>query len=209
MRPFFADYYSGGGQPEGTDGPAPAVMTNPKQRLVTPWIMNTNFSNVGSSLDAPAQTVTANRKWQYLMNPQFASAGAAADRPCFTLIARMDKRPPQLVTAEADGKELPSFIRLEDETLVYEIYPEDTPMLVQIKEFMALYGLVDIRMRMLRIPELMRIMGFPENYVLIGTQGEQKKFIGNAVEVNMARVLCEALVAKLYELNIVPQRFAA
>ena len=60
-----------------------------------------------------------------------------------------------------------------------------------------------------RIPELMRIMGFPENYVLIGTQGEQKKFIGNAVEVNMARVLCEALVAKLYELNIVPQRFSA
>ena len=171
--------------------------------------MNTNFSNVGSSLDAPAQTVTANRKWQYLMNPQFASAGTATDRPCFTLIARMDKRPPRLVTAVADGKELPSFIRLEDETLVYEIYPEDTPMLGQIKEFMALYGLVDIRMRMLRIPELKRIMGFPENYVLIGTQEEQKKFIGNAVEVNMARVLCEALVMKLYELNIVPQRFAA
>lgn len=209
VRPFFANYYSGGGQTSGTDGPAPAVMTNPKQRLVTPWIMNTNFSNVGSSLDAPAQTVPANRKWQYLMNPQFASAGAATDRPCFTLIARMDKRPSRLVTAEADGEALPSFIRLEDETLVYEIYPEDTPMLVQIKEFMALYGLVDIRMRMLRIPELMRIMGFPENYVLIGTQGEQKKFIGNAVEVNMARVLCEALVAKLYELNIVPQRFAA
>ena len=209
VRPFFANYYSGGGQTSGTDGPAPAVMTNPKQRLVTPWIMNTNFSNVGSSLDAPAQTATANRKWQYLMNPQFASAGAATDRPCFTLIARMDKRPPRLVTAVADGEALPSFIRLEDETLVYEIYPEDTPMLVQIKEFMALYGLVDIRMRMLRIPELKRIMGFPENYVLIGTQEEQKKFIGNAVEVNMARVLCEALVAKLYELNIVPQRFAA
>ena len=209
VRPFFANYYSGGGQTAGTDSPSPAVMTNPKQRIVMPWIMNTNFSNVGSSLDVPAQTVTANRKWQYLMNPQFASAGAATDRPCFTLIARMDKRPPRLVTAVADGKELPSFIRLEDETLVYEIYPEDTPMLVRIKEFMALYGLVDIRMRMLRIPELMRIMGFPENYVLIGTQEEQKKFIGNAVEVNMARVLCEALVAKLYELNIVPQRFAA
>ena len=97
--------------------------------------------------------MTANRKGQYLMNPQFASTGAATDRPCFTLIARMDKRPPRLVTAEADGEELPSFIRLEDETLVYEIYPEDTPMLVQIKEFMALYGLVDIRMRMLRIPD--------------------------------------------------------
>lgn len=39
---------------------------------------------------------------------------------------------------------------------------------------MALYGIVDIKMRMLRIPELKRIMGFPENYVLIGTQADQK-----------------------------------
>ena len=42
-------------------------------------------------------------------------------------------------------------------------------------------------------------MGFPEDYVLIGTQAEQKKFIGNAVEVNMSRVLCEALCMKLSE----------
>lgn len=63
VRPFFANYYSGGGQTAGTDSPSPAVMTNPKQRIVMPWIMNTNFSNVGSSLDVPAQTVTANRKW--------------------------------------------------------------------------------------------------------------------------------------------------
>lgn len=28
-------------------------------------------------------------------------------------------------------------------------------------------------------------------------QAEQKKFIGNAVEVNMSRVLCEALCEKL------------
>jgi len=40
-------------------------------------------------------------------------------------------------------------------------------------------------------------MGFPENYTLIGTQAEQKKFIGNAVEVNMSRVLCEALSKRL------------
>lgn len=45
-----------------------------------------------------------------------------------------------------------------------------------------------------------RIMGFPSDYTLIGTQAEQKKFIGNAVEVNMARVLCEALCKTLIEL---------
>lgn len=62
---------------------------------------------------------------------------------------------------------------------------------------MAAYGIIDIKMRMLKIIELKRIMGFPEDYILVGTQAEQKKFIGNAVEVNMSRVLCEALSRRL------------
>ena len=70
-------------------------------------------------------------------------------------------------------------------------------MTAKIKEFMTLYGIVDIKMRMLKIPELKKIMGFPEDYVLVGTQADQKKFIGNAVEVNMARVLCEDLCKRL------------
>ena len=78
-----------------------------------------------------------------------------------------------------------------------EVYDTDSPATIRIKEFMAMYGIADMRMRMLRIPELKRIMGFPEDYTLIGTQAEQKKFIGNAVEVNMARVLCEALCKKI------------
>ena len=62
---------------------------------------------------------------------------------------------------------------------------------------MAEYGIIDIKMRMLKIGELKRIMGFPDTYILIGTQAEQKKYIGNAVEVNMSRVLCEALSHRL------------
>lgn len=54
---------------------------------------------------------------------------------------------------------------------------------------------------MLKVSELKKIMGFPENYILVGTQSEQKKFIGNAVEVNMSRVLCEALSKRLLEMN--------
>lgn len=150
---------------------------------VKPWIMNTNYGNIGSSINEPSQTITANRKWHYLMNPQFACQGGSIDKPCFTLIARMDKMPPYLVSTK--------------EGLAIEVYETDSPATIQIKEFMALYGIADIRMRMLRIPELKRIMGFPEDYTLIGTQAEQKKFIGNAVEVNMARVLCEALFEKL------------
>ena len=66
---------------------------------------------------------------------------------------------------------------------------------------MKLYGIADIYMRMFKISEMKRIMGFPEDYILVGTQSEQKKFIGNAVEVNMARVLCEAIVSKLVEMK--------
>lgn len=69
----------------------------------------------------------------------------------------------------------------------------------KIKEFMALYCITDIKMRMLKISELKAIMGFPPDYVLVGTQSEQKKYIGNAVEVNMSRVLCEALAERLEE----------
>lgn len=47
------------------------------------------------------------------------------------------------------------------------------------------------------IDELKLIMGFPEDYELIGTQADQKKFIGNAVEVTIARKWCEALCAEL------------
>lgn len=74
-----------------------------------------------------------------------------------------------------------------------EIYETDSPMTVKIKVFMALYNIIDITMRMLKIAELKLIMGFPEDYVLIGTQADQKKFIGNAVEVTIARKWCEAL----------------
>jgi DNA (cytosine-5)-methyltransferase 1 len=182
----FLDMQYGNGTPASIEVPACTVTTNPKFSLVTckPWIMNTNFSNVGSSIEDPAQTVTANRKWHYLMNPQFNSAGGSVDNPCFTLIARMDKMPPYLIATET-GR------------VAIEIYDTDSPMTRKIKEFMAMYGIVDIKMRMLRIPELKKIMGFPEDYTLVGSQADQKKFIGNAVEVNMARVLCEALARKI------------
>lgn len=224
VSPFFMNQYSGGGQVSDVNSPCPAVTTTPKQNLITPrfmdqqygqskptslqrplgritanpkynlvsckpWIMNTAFSNIGSSIEEPSQTITANRKWHYLMNPQFQSAGGSVDNPCFTLIARMDKMPPYLVATETGQ-------------VAIEIYETDSPMTVKIKEFMALYGIVDIKMRMLRIPELKRIMGFPEDYVLVGTQADQKKFIGNAVEVTQARRNTEALCEKLRELRL-------
>ncbi len=163
VTPFIANEYSGGGQLSSVEGVCPAVLTNPKQKLVSVS--------------------------HFLLNPQFCSAGSSIDSPCFTLIARMDKRPP-------------SFVSVKHGALDIAIYDTDSPMTVKIKQFMAMYGIVDIKMRMLVVDELKLIMGFPEDYVLIGTQAEQKKFIGNAVEVTTARKWCEALCAGLRDFNI-------
>lgn len=197
----FLDMQYGNGTPSDVNTPAPTITVNPKHHLVSPkWIANTNFKNIGSSIDDPAQTITANHKWHYLMNPQFQSKGGSVDRPCFTLIARMDKQPPYLIEASTKQNSTPSFVKIDGNHIIYEIYDTDSDIVKKVKEFMALYGIVDIKMRMLRIPELKKIMGFPEDYVLIGTQAEQKKFIGNAVEVHMATALVEATALGLKQL---------
>lgn len=54
---------------------------------------------------------------------------------------------------------------------------------------------IDIRFRMLQPHELAKAMGF-EKYVFTGTRSEQVKQIGNAVEVNVARALCRALLSR-------------
>lgn len=193
VTPFFMNYYSGGGQLGGVDEPCPAITTVPKQRIVTPVFIDQQFgASSAASIEKPLGAITTNPKYSlvtckgksFLMNPQFASAGVSVDSPCFTLIARMDKKPPYFVNTE--------------EGIGICIKEGDSPMTVKIKQFMILYGLADIKMRMLRIDELKKIMGFPEDYILIGTQSEQKKFIGNAVEVNMARVLCEAICKEIF-----------
>ena len=69
--------------------------------------------------------------------------------------------------------------------------------MVRVKEFCILYGIVDITMRMLRIPEMKRIQGFGDDYELVGSQEEQKKFLGNAVVTQVATAWSEAVAAAL------------
>lgn len=173
--------YSNGKRNQSVEDPAGGITTVPKMNLVqTQFIMDTQFNNVGHSIDEPAATITSNRKWHYLMNPQYMNAGGDPDKPCFTLIARMDKMPPYLV--QVDGGRI-----------AIEVYSTDTEIMRRIKMFMAMYGIADIKMRMLKVIELKRIQGFPEDYILLGTQADQKKFIGNSVH---PQVIVAWMVAK-------------
>lgn len=158
VKQFIANEYSGGGQITSIERPNPAVLTNPKQKLVTVrhCTIDANLNNAGDTID----------------DPQLETIEKMNDTPSFIVISQ---------TGE----------------IMVEVYDTDSPMTVKIKEFMAIYNIIDISMRMLKIHELLLIMGFPEDYVLVGTQADQKKFIGNAVEVTIARVWCETLCREI------------
>ena len=195
----FLDNQYGTGDHTSVETPCGTITNTPKHNVVKvkkPWVLDTNFNNVGASVNEPARVVTANRKWQYLVNPQFSCPGNSVEAPCPTVIARQDKLPLQVASVTMDGH-LPSFIRREGDTLIYLFYESDSEIMKEIKRFMFVFGIVDISMRMLKIDELKLIQGFPKDYVLVGTQEEQKKYLGNAVVTIMAKVWCEAIVPTL------------
>ena len=177
----FIDQQYGMSKPVGIEQPAGTLTANPKLNVVSAqWLMDTQFKNTGCTLKNPCPTITANRKHFYLMNPQFSNKGGSIERPCFTLIARMDKMPPYLIETTSGNVEI-------------RINPEDTEIMIQLKTLCNTHGIIDIRMRMLLIEELLRIQGFGDKYILKGTKADMKKFIGNAVECTQAEALATSI----------------
>jgi DNA (cytosine-5)-methyltransferase 1 len=181
-------HYSTGDNNKSIDSPCGSLLRIPKQNLMQcAMLLNYNSSTSPvKSVNDPSPSITSTRT-HYLINPQwFNGSGGSVDNPMHTLIARMDKAPPYLVTTESGH-------------LAIAVYETDSPAMIKIKEFMAQYGIADIFMRMLRIPELLKIQGFPVWYFrnLLEkkkvTQGQIKKYIGNSVEVNQARAIIGAI----------------
>lgn len=182
-------YYGTGDNLHSLHNPAPTIPTKDRVAVVSVdhFLYRDFKSPTNSSINSPAGSLTTVPKMSlvsvekfFLYNPQYSSKGSSIENPCFTLIARMDKTPPSVVCMSKDLNFIP-----------IEILPTDTPNMVLVKEFMNEHKISKIYMRMLRIPELLRIQGFSPDYILTGNQDMQKKFIGNAVEVNQAKVILE------------------
>jgi len=187
---YFIDKHFGAAQNQSIDQPAGSILPNDKHRLVeaVPFIMPTNFDNTPKSVEEPAPTITASRKHHYIVNPSHGGHSTSTDAPCPVVIARQDKAPLYLVLVE-NGE------------VAVAVYDGDSDFTIKIKQFMAVYGLVDIKMRMLRVHELLKIQGFPNEYVLCGNQSDQKKFIGNSVVPLVVKVWAEALAERLIDNN--------
>lgn len=218
---FIKKYYSGrpAGKVIGIDGPAGTVTTVGGQSLVTTSHLSTYYGNFGlhsienpsptintkdrvtkvdvnfidqqygngsaASIEKPINTVTTVPKFaliktkNFILNPSWRGNNSSIENPSVTIVARQDKAPLYIVSTEVGELQIP-------------IYDTDSETMILIKEFMIFFGIFDIKMRMLKIDELKQIQGFPKDYKLIGNQTEQKKFIGNAVEVNQAKALVQA-----------------
>ena len=111
---FLTKYYGTGKNIAGIDEAAPTLTTKDRLAVIQPQRFlakynsshNNTQQNAGASIDQPGPTITARpgvglvTAEQILFNPQYHSAGSDVEKPAFTLIARMDKRPPGLLSVE-------------------------------------------------------------------------------------------------------------
>lgn len=183
---YFIDKHFGAAQNQSIDAPAGSIMPNDKHRLVeaVPFIMPTNYNNGPKSVEDPSPVITANRKHHYLVNPSWYGNPGSVEEPCCVIVARQDKAPLYL-------------IQVDNGEMMIPVYEGESEIVVKIKQFMAVYGLADIKMRMLRVLELLKIQGFPAGYQLAGNQSDQKKFIGNSVVPDVVKAWYEAMAGKL------------
>lgn len=174
-----------------TEQPAGTITCKDHHSLVSVQRFIDNQYGTGrpTPVSMPCTTILNNPKQnlvtvsQCIMVAGYSWPKYGIDRPCPTIIAHQDKSPIYFIS-QVHGE------NLQDD-------PDDSQVMKELKEYCRRNGISDIRMRQLNINELKRIMGFPEDYVLIGTQSQQKKYIGNAVEVNTSRCLCESLYRSL------------
>lgn len=178
---FLMGFY-GNGQCHSVEEPCNTLTTKDRYQLN---YIQYDYSNVSfSSVERPAGTLTTNPKHNlvsidWMMDFQYDRVSLSVEKPCVTIIARQDKSPLYLCQAEIGFPE-------------NEIKDDDCEVTREIKEFMIKHHIKNIYVRMLKVKELLKIQGFPEDYILKGNQADQKKFIGNSVAPLMAQKLIEA-----------------
>lgn len=188
-KQFLTIYHGSGPQNYSLERPSTTIPTKDSLSLITAvfWL-DKQYSGAHNhqSINQPAGTVMTCDKHnlitceQLLYNPGWYGHSSSVDKPSPVIVARQDKAPISIINI------------IYGENVIIPVYADDSDIVVKIKEFMALYSIVDIKSRMLKVPELKLIMGFPADYKFKGTQEQQKKGIGNAVEVKTAKAIFEA-----------------
>ncbi|WP_214228608.1 DNA cytosine methyltransferase [Pedobacter sp. B4-66] len=218
--------FSGKANHQSIEQPAGSILTNDHHNKVTavPFIMDSSYGNVGRSVDEPAPTLLASRRHHYIVNPSHGGHSTSTDAPCPVIIARQDKAPlyltqviPGLMDVEfnsfftdIDIELLEELCSVRYQNLINDNQPIYGPMIeksirMKILEFMIMFKIGDIKMRMLKVPELLLIQGLTNNQgkpiELEGNQSHQKKQIGNSVHPLVPKAKAETLGRRLREIR--------
>lgn len=187
VTPMLQSYYSGSKSLNSTADPAPTVTTKDRLSLVSPlhFIDRQFSSGQTTSVEQPVGALLTNPKTNlctaFIVNPQYNNNGSSVLVPCPTVIATQKSRP--LALAVAINYTEPRW----------QLHEGDSQVMIQLKNFMRENGIADIFLRMLKIIELKRIQGFPDDYILHGSMEDKKKFIGNSVETNVVAAWIKAI----------------
>lgn len=177
-------YYGQMGHQDMND-PSATLTTKDRISPVHVCIKQDYGNSTPSSLKEPMKTLTTNPKGDlvtaFVTNPQYGGSNRSVHEPAATAIARQDKAPLGLAQCAMNGQTLPV------------IHPDDDPYMVLIKKYCIEHNITDILIRPLTVLEMLRIQGFPGWYRLLGTKTEQKKHIGNSVEVKVGVALFQSI----------------
>jgi DNA (cytosine-5)-methyltransferase 1 len=188
---FMKRYNGGCVNPEkkskSANRPLGTILSNNTHAVVKPVFLTSYYGNGTShSVEDPCNTLTTKERYalhsvekKWLVDTQFNNKGRSVELPSPTLIARMDKKPMYMVSSGA-GK-------VDNSVEKTGVRPIERLM----RYFMRKHGVSDVKIRMLFLEELIRIQGFPEDYVLKGTKKDKLKFIGNSVVPLVAQKLAE------------------
>lgn len=219
---FLAKYYGNGDNISSVEEPAGTIPTKDRFSKVQPVWLDKIYRGPGnvSSIEDPAGTIMTNKHRMvtcepFILNPSHGGHCMGTDAPCPVIVARQDKAPLYLIQS-TKGNELV----FSDEGLLTYLdhqFIEDNdisifgPRLlksirIKIIEFMFMYGVSDIKMRMLKIPELILIQGLTDSkgkpMELFGNQTDQKKQIGNSVVPLVPENMSKAMAIKIREIRL-------
>lgn len=132
------------------------------------------FQHRARPMEAPLRTLVAGRRYQYIGFFQYLSGvpTVGLPQPLPTVMCNPRLRLLSgLYAAGAAGE------KVMDQ-------PGDTTAMRRLKAACRKVGIVDLLARGLTVRESFRGQGFPDWYTLLGSDTDQRKMIGNAVEVN-------------------------
>lgn len=194
--PFLRKYHGKGDNVKSVNDVCSSITTKDRLAYFTAkqYILQQYSNSSCVSIDKPMWAMTTVPKANlltvmgvsFLFNPQWGGSMLSVDKPMFTIIARMDKAPPYIVTV---NKSLSS--------IHWEYKKEDSISMRKLRDVMRKYMVHDVYMRMLSEVELLRVQDFPDGYILKGTSSERKKYIGNAVPPGIVRKLIAGVCLEL------------